>query len=506
MSGLEKSPIGTPTAPTINDHTLSMSTPQHLATPTTSQNIAHPDLGGTSQQPSSTTQSASPIQVPIKGIEKVLPINTTNSETAQTSIPITNTHAMTTRSKTGNLKPRTFLTNTTAQIDYTKVIPDTAKQALLVPQWKQTMDTELQALNRCKTWSLVDPPHNAIIVTCKWVFALKKNPQGEILRYKARLVAKGFQQKKGVDYEEIFSPVVRPTTIRIIITIALTQGWVLKQFDFDNAFLNGFLTESVYMQQPPNYPVVVPNKVCKLHKAIYGLKQAPRAWYKTLSQTLHQFGFKNATHDIALFIRNRNKEITYILVYVDDIVITGSNSEAIQVVINQLNSIFPLKDLGKLHYFLGLEVTDLGTKRLLLSQTKYTKDLLRKVDMTDAKPMPTPITSSLKLFHNDSDLFDDPKKFRSIVGALQYLTITRSDIAYSVNRCSQFMQNPTIAQWKAVKRILRYLQGSIQQGIIFNKCTNYRILAFSNADWASDLDDRRSISGFCIFLGTNLIS
>ncbi|XP_025702787.1 uncharacterized mitochondrial protein AtMg00810-like [Arachis hypogaea] len=280
----------------------------------------------------------------------------------------------------------------------------------------------------------------------------------------------------------------------------------MRQFNFDNAFLNGMLAENVYMHQSDQFASPDLSMVCKLHKAIYGLKQAPRAWFNTLANTLKYFGFENTKFDHSLFVRRTNTSILYLLAYVDDIILTGSSNFDIDTLILELNKIFPLKDLGKLRYFVGLEVNYLDSGRVLLSQSKYASELLKKSRMSGLNSMPTPMISSLKLTQNDSNIYEDPKHYRSIVGALQYLTITHSELSYSVNRVSQFMHSPTINHWKAVKRILRYVQGTVSNGLIFHKCTDYRLISFADADWGADLDDRRSISGYFVFMESNLIS
>ncbi|XP_020959224.1 uncharacterized protein LOC110263007 [Arachis ipaensis] len=212
------------------------------------------------------------------------------------------------------------------------------------------------------------------------------------------------------------------------------------------------------MQQPIGYNEGQPYKVCKLHRAIYGLKQAPRAWYHTLASTLRTLGFRHTTSDVALFTtKTNNSDVTYMLIYVDDIIVTGFNSMAIDSLIKQLNCIFSLKDLGLFHFFLGLEAHYLPYQTLLLTQTKYAKDLIHRAGMGNSNPMPTPMMTSLKLRKSDSNPYEDPKGYRSIVGALQYLTITQLDLAFAVNKVSQFMHSPTINHWKAVKWILRYL-------------------------------------------------
>ncbi|XLU82308.1 hypothetical protein S245_005728, partial [Arachis hypogaea] len=295
--------------------------------------------------PSASPTNSSPDMIPISDIETSLPSTT-------------NAHSMTTRSKSGVFKPKAL---TVQQTDLLYNTPRTVAEALQCSHWREAMDKEFAALQKCKTWELTEPPANTTIIGSKWVFAIKKNAKGDILRYKARLIGQGFHQVEGIDYDQIYSPVVRPSTIRVILTIAVSLNWPLRQFDFDNAFLNGTLNETVYMMQPPGYSTKGEQLVCKLNKAIYGLKQAPRAWYKTLSTTLQQFGFKETRSDVSLFVRFFDSNVIYLLVYVDDIIVTGNNAAELDKLIYQLNNIFPLKDMGKFSYFLGLEASYLST-------------------------------------------------------------------------------------------------------------------------------------------------
>jgi histone deacetylase 1/2 len=322
-------------------------------------------------------------------------------------------------------------------------------------------------------------------------------------------VAKGFHQRQGFDFTETFSPVVKPVTIRLILTIAITHKWSIQQLDVNNAFLNGILDEEVYMAQPQGFDNGDSSQVCKLNKALYGLKQAPRQWFERLQATLLQLGFRSSKCDPSLFIFSSQGNTIYLLVYVDDIIITSNNSTLLHSIIKQLNQAFSLKQLGDLDYFLGIEVNHLSNGSLLLTQSKYIRDLLTKTNMIDSAPVNTPMQSTCKLSKTGSPALSDPFMYRSVVGALQYATITRPELSYSVNKVCQFMSHPLEAHWTAVKRILRYLKGTIQHGLLLSpavpSCTP-TLKAFCDADWASDPDDRRSTSGAAIYFGPNLIS
>ncbi|KAJ0857667.1 putative RNA-directed DNA polymerase [Helianthus annuus] len=385
-------------------------------------------------------------------------------------------------------------------------------------EWRQAMAEELEALHKNGTWSLVPPVKNANVVDCKWVYRLKTDPAGKISRYKARLVAKGFHQQEGVDYHETFSPVVKPATIRTVLSLAVTNNWSLRQLDVQNAFLHGDLQETVYMKQPPGFvDSTKPDYVCRLHKSLYGLKQAPRAWFTRLSMTLQQLGFSGSKTDPSLFILNRRGTLIYILVYVDDITITGNQPQAVTNIINRLSSSFAVKDLGRLHYFLGIEVVH-HNGNLILSQRKYILDVIHRARLSQCKPVATPMATSHVLLPDDSAPFNDPSRYRKVVGALQYATLSRPDIAFAVNKVCQFMHAPTENHWAAVKRILRYLHGTAQLGLLFRRDSSSRLHAFSDSYWHQDVQaysdsdwagcpvDRRSTGGFAVYLGSNLIS
>lgn len=217
------------------------------------------------------------------------------------------------------------------------------------------MEVEFNALSLNNTWSLVPPPLDQRVIGCKWVYKIKRQADSMIERYKTRLVAKGHHQAKGVDYFDTFSPVVRPTTIRLVLSIAISSQWSVRQLDVHNAFVHGDLDVQVYMSQPPGFiDSTRPDHVCLLSKALYCLKQSSRAWFHKLRNVLLEFDFCDSKFDPSLFIAHQQDHITLILIYVDDIIITGSNPQVIASYVAQFNQIFALKDLGDLHYFLGI--------------------------------------------------------------------------------------------------------------------------------------------------------
>ena len=382
--------------------------------------------------------------------------------------------------------------------------PLSYKEAVLDPLWQQAMVEELSALHQTDTWSLVPLPAGKRAIGSRWVYKIKTRSDGSIERYKARLVAQGFSQQYGMDYDETFAPVAKLTTIRTLIAVASVRQWHISQMDVKNAFLNGDLHEEVYMTPPPGVPHG-PGEVCRLKKALYGLKQAPRAWFEKFTAVITSLGFIPSENDSALFIRCTSGGRILVSLYVDDMIITGDDVGGITVLKSELSRCFEMKDLGPLRYFLGIEVAH-SPKGYLLSQSKYTGDILERARLTDTKIVDTPLELNVHLSPYDGVLLPDPTLYRTIVGSLVYLTITRPDIAHAVHVVSQFVTAPTTVHWAAVHRILRYLRGTRFQSLLLPSSSSLELRAYSDADWAGDPADRKSVTGFCVFLGDSLVS
>ncbi|XP_074293736.1 uncharacterized protein LOC141620880 [Silene latifolia] len=347
----------------------------------------------------------------------------------------------------------------------TDVEPTSFKEAIRDPRWKQAMEAEIDALEANHTWTIEELPADKKALGCMWVYKIKRNSDGAIERFKARLVTFGNHQIEGVDFVETFAPTVKMVTVRAFLTIAAINNWELHQMDVHNAFLHGDLVEEVYMRLPPGFGHGLQGKVCRLRKSLYGLRQAPRCWYAKLAQALHSYGFAYSPSDHSLFIYRKGEIVINILVYVDDLVIAGNDGEAIHKFKAYLNTCFRMKDLGKLKYFLGLEVARNSTG-IFLCQRKYTLDLISETGLLGSKPATVPMDEKHDLESSLTPLFSDPTQYRRLVGKLIYLTLTRPEISYAVHLLSRFMKAPSQSHWNAVLRVLRYLKGQPGQGIL----------------------------------------
>ncbi|CAM8966099.1 unnamed protein product [Rhodiola kirilowii] len=296
-------------------------------------------------------------------------------------------------------------------------------------------------------------------------------------------------------------------TVRCLLAIAASKNWPLFQLDVDNAFLHGSLDEEVYMTLPLGFYVSDKSngKVCRLLKSLYGLKQDPRQWFAKLSEALISYGFRQSLFDYSLFILQEHKHTTFLLVYVDDIVITGTSTDVVTAVKQFIHAKFKLKDLGLLRFFLGLEVAR-GPKCIQLNQRKYVMDLLEDQNMVDCKPACTPMDTKHCLSVSKADPIPDAMVYIRSIGKLIYLTITRPELSYAVHILSQFMQSPTVEHLRAAHRVLRYIKAAPAQGLFFPANSDLTVHAYCDADWGACPLTRRSITGYCILLGGCIVS
>uniref|UniRef100_A0A2N9FD26 Integrase catalytic domain-containing protein n=1 Tax=Fagus sylvatica TaxID=28930 RepID=A0A2N9FD26_FAGSY len=387
-------------------------------------------------------------------------------------------------------------------------IPRSVSAALQDPKWVTAMQAEMNALQANQTWELVPLPAGEKTVGCKWVFTVKYMADSSVDRYKARLVAKGFTQVPGKDFGATFAPVAKLTSVRLLVSLAASHSWPLHQLDIKNAFLHGDLLETIYMDTPPGFRAEgeYAGKVCRLRKSLYGLKQSPRAWFSRFSEVILSMEFVRCHSDHTCFIRRRLDGCCIILlVYVDDIILTGDDAPGISQVKQDLGKVFDVKDLGSLRYFLGIEVAR-SRNGISLSQRKYTLDLLQDTGMLGCRPASTPMDPNLKLSTESGDLLLNPSMYQRLVGRLIYLTNTRPDLTFVVSVVSQFMHAPRTAHLDAVYHILRYLKTSPGLGLFYSASHQSGLSCFTDADYAGSQTDRRSTTGLSTFYGNHLIS
>ena len=322
---------------------------------------------------------------------------------------------------------RAFLVSITSETE-----PKNFKEAMQLKVWRDSVGKEIVALEDNHTWDITDLPPGKEAIGCLWVFKIKFNADGTIERHKSRLVVNGKSQVEGEDYKETFAPVVKMTTVRSLLRLVAANQWEVYQMDVSNAFLHGDLDEEVYMKLPPGFRHTHPNKVCKLRKSLYGLKQAPRCWFKKLSDALLKFSFVQSREDHSLFSLSRKGIELRVLVYVDDLVICGNDAHMLRHFKEYLCRCFAVKDLGKLKYFLGIEISR-GPEGIFISQRKYSLDIVTDTGNLGSKPALTPLEQNHKLAESKGPLLADPKKYRRLMGRLIYLLNTRPDLCYSIH-------------------------------------------------------------------------
>jgi hypothetical protein len=385
--------------------------------------------------------------------------------------------------------------------------PVTLEEAQARECWRLAMIDEITSIEANGTWELVDPPPGQRPIGLKWVYKLKKDATGIIVRHKARLVAKGYAQRFGIDYDEVFVPVARLETIRLLLALAASEGWHVHHMDLKSAFLNGELREEVYVAQLPGFAVVgQEKKVLRLIKALYGLRQAPRAWYAKLDSSLGSLGFQRSAYEHVVYTRGAGEQRLIVGVYVDDLVITRGDVQELEQFKEQMKKTFQMTDMGLLRFYLGLEVEQ-NQDGITISQGSYALKILQGAGLADCNASHTPMESRLKLSKYSTDDCVDATEYRRLIGALRYLVNSRPDLAYAVGYVSRFMEKPTVEHLVAVKRILRYVAGTVHLGCHYQKeAKKADLLGYSDSDHGADVDGRRSTSGVLFFLGKSVIT
>lgn len=382
--------------------------------------------------------------------------------------------------------------------------PRNFREAMSSPQkeeWFKAMKEELLSIEANNTWKPVDLPSGRKTVGSKWVYKIKLDDKGNIARYKARLVAQGFTQKYGVDYDEVFAPVARSTTLRTLLSYSGKQKFCVKQYDIKTAFLNGTLQEEIFMRQPQGFKTN--NQVYKLKKSLYGLKQAAKVWNDTLDSELIKIGFLKNEMDRCLYMLCAENKICYLLVHVDDMILSSNDEKLIENVSNQINKKFEMTDLGHVKHYLGIEISKDPFDNYLMSQTRYIEKIIECANLSDAKTSKFPVdTGYFKI--EDENFLDNNTEYRKLIGMLLYLTThSRPDISASVSILSQKLSKPSQTDLNEVKRIIKYLSGTkhLKLRLSFNQNDN-NLLAFSDANWAEERGSRKSNSGYiCMWNG-----
>jgi hypothetical protein len=333
--------------------------------------------------------------------------------------------------------------------------PTTFDEAVKSTKWKEAMDSEIKSIEANNTWKLVTLPHGVKPIGVKWIYKTKYNEKGKIEKHKARLVAKGYSQKYGVDFSEVYAPVARWDTIRTILSLAAHEKWNVFQLDVKSAFLHGELIEDVYVEQPLGYQKGNNSQVYKLNKALYGLKQAPRAWYSKVESYFTAAGFKKCSHEHTLFVKKGSKnQILIVSIYVDDLIYTGNDVGLMIEFKESMKEKFAMTDLGKMKYFLGIEVTQCE-QGIFIQQHKYGLEVLKRFGMEDCNKVCSPIVPGCKLVKNEVGKTTNPTEYKQMIGCLMYMLATRPDMAFSVCLAARYMERPTEMHVAAVKFFLR---------------------------------------------------
>ncbi|CAI7753023.1 unnamed protein product [Closterium sp. NIES-54] len=398
--------------------------------------------------------------------------------------------------------------------------PATLKEALEssdAEEWKKAMESELKSIEENDTWELVELPEGRNAIMSKWLFKIKSDADGNIERYKSRLVAKGYQQKEKVDYKELFAPVVKPTTLRTLLAGAVLKGWVVKQMDVTTAFLNGVLEEEIFMAQPERFDDGS-GRVLRLKKAFYGLKQAPRQWYLKLRRVLEKIGFNPSSADHSLFMLGEGEQRSFMVVYVDDILIFSPSSDLVTEVMLKLQDKFKCKALGDVSFYLGLHIEhDVEKRCMRVHQRKYLEALAATFGQSEDH-VATPFPSRFKCVNGPEEESvgeEERRRIHSLVGSLMYAAVnSRLDVAFATRQLARVVQCPNKEQVAAGMRVAKHLGQTPTVGLQYSAAAQRRqkgadgvepgrlfLTAFSDASYASEPEDMTSVGGFICCVG-----
>ncbi|KAI3513141.1 hypothetical protein L1887_20467 [Cichorium endivia] len=396
--------------------------------------------------------------------------------------------------------------------------PANYREAVAGPEsakWKEAMDSEIKSMYDNQVWNLVDNVPGRKTVGCKWIFKKKTDMDGKVHTYKARLVAKGFTQTPGVDYDETFSPVAKIKSIRIMLAIAAFHDYEIWQMDVKTAFLNGKLTEDVYMNQPEGFvDTKHPDKVCKLERSIYGLKQASRSWNLCFLEKVKEFGFSRSEDESCVYVKASGSIVTFLVLYVDDILLMGNDIPTLQDVKAWLGKCFAMKDLGEAAYILGIRILrDRKRKLIGLSQCTYLEKVLKRFNMENSKRGELPIQSNTKLSKTQSPSTDEEiaemsrVPYASAVGSIMYaMTCTHPDVSFALSMVSRFQGNPGKEHWIAVKNILKYLRRTKNMVLVLGGSEDLKVKGYTDASFQTDRDSGRSQSGWVFLLNGGAVT
>ncbi|KAK8553907.1 hypothetical protein V6N12_030886 [Hibiscus sabdariffa] len=396
--------------------------------------------------------------------------------------------------------------------------PKTYQEAVASPdseKWLEAMRSEMDSMSENQVWTLVEPPEGIKPIGCKWVFKKKTDMDGNVQTYKGRLVAKGFRQIHGIDYDETFSPVAMIKSIRILLAVAAFHDYEIWKMDVKTAFLNGKLEEDVYMTQPEGF--VTPEdarKVCKLQRSIYGLKQASRSWNLRFNEATQEFGFIRNEDEPCVYKKFSGSIVSFLVLYVDDILIIGNDIPTLQSIKTWLSSCFSMKDLGEVAYILGVKIYRDRSRRLLgLSQSTYIDKVLKRFSMEESKrgflPMRHDISLSKEMCPSTPQERERMSQisYASAIGSIMYAMIcTRPDLSYALSMTSRYQANPGEGHWTAVKNILKYLRRTKDVFLVYGGEEELRIKGYTDASFQTDKDDSRSQSGFVFCLNGGAVS